>query len=111
MSFKSFVGLETDAEAARAEHDALVLSLRAKQQPPVVGEFTPQTAGLALAQDAVILRGGPFDGTETKVPRGSAQYERPAGGTDGFFPARYKRTAKRTEDGLTVFQFQDQTAA
>ena len=106
MSLKSFLGLESDAEAARAEKQSLVEQLRSKQQT-VVGEFTPLTAGLAVAQDAVLLKGGPFDGQETKVPRGSAQHERPAASTDGFYPARYRRTKQRTEDGLTVFQFSE----
>jgi hypothetical protein len=115
MSFKELSGSDSLADQAKAEHETLIQKLRSKQIT-VVGDFTPQTAGLALAHDAVLLKGGPFDGTETKVPRGAAQYERPAASTrDGdppFVPARYFRTKQRSDDGLTIFQFQaDQPAA
>jgi hypothetical protein len=105
---------ETHVEEAKAAHLALIEKLRSVQKT-VVGEFTPATAGLALAQDSILLSGGPFDGQETKVPRGAALHERPAAGTDGFWPARYFRTKQRTEAGLQIFKFQpgapDETAA
>ena len=80
----------------------------AEAQP---AEFSPQTAGLAVQIDGIRLSGGPYDGYEVKVPRGAASYERPAGGTDGFYPARYRRTAKRADDGLAVFQYQELVSA
>ena len=98
------------AAAARAESAALTEKLRSAQTT-VPAEFSPQTAGLAVQIDGVRLTGGPYDGYEVKVPRGAASYERPAGGTDGFYPARYRRTAKRTEDGLAVFEYQEPAVA
>jgi hypothetical protein len=77
---------------------------------PVHGDFTPATAGLALLTDGAMLKGGPFDGVETKVPRGATMFERPAAGADGFVPARYQRTKQRTEDGLMVFAYVDASA-
>jgi hypothetical protein len=77
---------------------------------PAAPEFTPQTAGLALANDQVVLKGGPFDGSEVRVNRGLQVYERPtadATGLSHFVPARYRRTAKRSEDGLTIYQYQE----
>lgn len=130
MSIKSDLArTDREAEAARSESADLVSQLRAKTHrfnadgkletwrdgpkyaEPVRGEFSPQTAGLAVAHDGILLKGGPFDGTESKVPRGVNQYERPAADRDRFVPARYQRTKQRDpESGLTVFQYQEPAA-
>jgi hypothetical protein len=113
MSFKDLSSSDTAVEAAKAEHVALLASLRAKQKT-VTGEFTPQTAGLALLTDGAMLRGGPFDGIECKVPRGAGHYDRPTADPAGlafFVPARYSRTGKRDESGLAVFQYQEAVSA
>ena len=132
MSFKDFAGSEDQAEAARSANESLGEALRAKRvryidgrleawpegpkyAEPVQGEFSPQTAGLAVAVDAILLRGGPFDGLETKVPRGAANYERPTAGSrpedPPFVPARYRRTKQRdTDSGLTVFSYSEPEA-
>lgn len=129
MSFKDLAGTEDQADAARKANETLGEALRAKRvryvdgrlEPwpdgpkfaePVQGEFSPQTAGLAVATDAILLRGGPFDQTETKVPRGAVAYERPTAGSRDddppFVPARYRRTKQRdTDSGLTVFSYQE----
>ena len=127
MSIKSDLARsERQTEEAKAEAAELTRKLQAKTHrysadgklevwqegpkyaQPIDGGFKPQTAGLAVSHDGALLKGGPFDGTETKVPRGAAQYERPAGSPAGFIPARYQRTKQRDADsGLTVFQYQE----
>jgi hypothetical protein len=128
MSFRDLSQSENQADRAKADSAELADRLQTKTHrlvdgkleswrdgprmaEPVAGEFTPQTAGLAVLHDSVVLKGGPFDGQETKVPRGAVLHERPAANPGGFYPARYRRSGKRTEDGLTVFQFQEPAIA
>jgi hypothetical protein len=129
MSFKDLASNDSLAEQARQANESLSEALRAKRvryvdgrleawpdgpkyAVPVQGEFSPQTAGLAVAHDGILLKGGPFDDCEAKIPRGAALYERPTAGIrpddPPFVPARYKRTSRRDADsGLTVFQYQE----
>jgi len=78
----------------------------------VQGDFTAEMfAHPQRGPETVVLAGGPHDGKMLKIPHTFGEYTMPAvnpesdAGSAAYVPVIYKRTKRRSEDGLPVFSF------
>lgn len=85
---------------------------RARKGPALIvqGDFTPEMfGGPNRSQEDVILHGGPYDGHEQRITRGTKEHSLPmphpdpGPGRPDIIPAVYRRTGRRDADGLAIF--------
>jgi hypothetical protein len=101
-----------------------------RSQLTVQGEFTPQNLQQPSRREFAMLAGGPADGREIQVPRSEQSHTMPVLRNGApppplkikkqvgdrvieqtvmhgdYVTAVYKRTKRRTEDGLAIFEHQ-----